>query len=211
MIFDAEANGLLPVANKVHVLAWENSDGSVSFTHDYNKMREVLLAQKVLKGHNIICYDIPMLEKVLGIKIKARLIDTLALSWYLNHTRLIHGLDSYGKQYGIPKPKIDNWDNLSPEEYANRCIEDVKINSRLWKELKNKLLRIYGTKKKADRLIRYLSFKMDCLREQENSKWKLDKTFFFVFFFPVFFCPWKRGENTATFRPIDFFSGRWPM
>lgn len=175
MIFDAEANGLLPTVDKIHVLAWEEPDGSVHFTHDYNQMRELLLSRKILIGHNIICYDIPMLEKLLGIKIKARLIDTLALSWYLNHTRLIHGLDSYGKDYGIPKPKIDNWDDLTPEEYAHRCTEDVKINSRLWADLRNKLLRLYGTKKEADRLIEYLSFKMDCLREQEASKWDLDK------------------------------------
>lgn len=173
MIFDVEANGLLEVADKLHVMAY--TDGNeVKYTHSYDKMRHLLSNAKVLIGHNIIRYDIPLLEKILKIKIKARLIDTLALSWYLNHKRLIHGLDSYGKDYGIPKPKIDNWDDLTPEEYANRCVEDVKINKCLWKDLKDKLLFLYGDKKGADRLIRYLSFKMDCAREQERSSWKLD-------------------------------------
>lgn len=174
MIFDVEADGLLDEATKLHVLAYKDKCGVVRHTHSYEEMRELLSNAKVLIGHNIICYDIPTLERILNIKIKARLIDTLALSWYLNHTRPIHGLDSYGADYGIPKPEIHNWKNLSKEEYANRCIEDVKINTALWKDLKKKLLSLYGTKEKADKLIDYLSFKMDCLREQEESKWKLD-------------------------------------
>ena len=175
-IIDCEANGLLSVGDKIHCLCYQAIEGgAVSTITDYQEMRKFLFEAKTLVAHNLICYDIPMLEKVLGIKIEARLIDTLALSWYLNHSRVIHGLDSYGKDYGIPKPKITDWSEQPPEVYAHRCIEDVKINSALWKDLKKKLLRIYGTKKEADRLIRYLSFKMDCLREQEQSKWKLDK------------------------------------
>ena len=174
MIIDAEADGLLDEVTKIHVLAYKKPNGDVTYTHDYFEMRYILTNAKVLKGHNIICYDVPMFEKILGIKITARLIDTLALSWYLNHTRNVHGLDSYGKEYGIPKPKIDNWKNLTPEEYAHRCVEDVKINDALWQDLRKKLLKIYGDKKSADRLISYLSFKMDCLREQEKSKWDLD-------------------------------------
>ena len=172
MIFDLEADGLK--ATKIHVLAYEE-DGEVKHTFSYNKMREVLLKQKVLIGHNIIRYDIPTIERILKIKIKARLIDTLALSWYIFPDRVIHGLDSFGKEFGIPKPKIDNWDNLSPEEYANRCVEDVKINSKLWGKILAKLNYIYNDNPEdKNRLIKYLSFKMDCAREQERSRCRLD-------------------------------------
>lgn len=168
-----EADGLLDEATKIHVLAYREN-GKVKHTHNYDEMREILTSAKLLIGHNIICYDIPLLEKLLNIKIKARLIDTLPMSWYLNHQRIRHGLEVYGEEFGVPKPKIDNWDNLTPEEYAHRCREDVKINHRLWEKLKVKLLRLYSTKEEADRLINYLMFKMDCLREQERSGWKLD-------------------------------------
>lgn len=174
MIFDVEADGLLDQATKIHVMAYTTKDGDVKHTFSYDKMREILANTKVLIGHNIVCYDIPLLEKILKIKITAKLIDTLPLSWTLNHKRVIHGLDSFGKDYGIPKPKIDNWENLTPEEYAHRCVEDVKINKCLWKDLKKKLLLLYDTKAEADRYIDYLTFKMDCLKEQEESKWKLD-------------------------------------
>lgn len=172
MIFDIEADGLSD-ATKIHVLSYREG-GILKSTHNYGKMREVLLKAKILIGHNIILYDIPTIERILGIKIKAKLVDTLALSWYLYPKRNVHGLESWGEEFGVPKPKIDDWENLSPEEYRHRCEEDVKINTRLWKQMKTKLLKIYGTKESADRLIEYLSFKMDCALEQEVSKWKLD-------------------------------------
>ena len=172
MIFDIETDGL-DNPTKIHVLSYKK-DGKVTSTHSYSEMRKIILSAKTLIGHNIICYDVPVLEKLLDIKIKAKLIDTLALSWYLNHTRNIHGLDSYGQMYGIPKPPITNWQDLAPEEYRHRCEEDVKINSCLWRDLSNKLLRLYGSKKETNRLISYLSFKMDCVREQVQSKWKCD-------------------------------------
>lgn len=172
MIFDIEADGL--DATKIHVMAYTDANGRVRHTHDYEEMRSLLTNAKLLIGHNIVLYDIPTLERLLDIKIKARLIDTLALSWYLNHSRIVHGLESYGVEFGIEKPPIDDWENLTKEEYAHRCREDVKINSRLWKQLRTKLLKIYGSKQKADRLINYLMFKMDCAREQERSKWKVD-------------------------------------
>lgn len=173
MIFDVEADGLLDEATKIHVFAYKEN-GVVKHTHYYDEMREILSKAKILIGHNIITYDIPLLEKILNIKINARLIDTLPLSWYLNHNRIRHGLEWYGEDYGVPKPKIDDWQNLTPEEYAHRCKEDVKINSKLWQELKSKLTKLYDTREDADRLITYLMFKMDCIREQERSRWKLD-------------------------------------
>lgn len=171
MIFDIETDGLN--ATKIHVMSYKKGS-KIKHTHNYEEMKDLLLSSKVLIGHNIILFDIPVLEKILDVKVKAKLIDTLALSWYLNHKRNRHGLEQYGEEFGYPKPYIDDWDNLTPEDYAHRCDEDVKINSILWDKLKKKLLSIYGSKEEADRLISYLSFKMDCVREQERSKWKLD-------------------------------------
>ena len=174
MIFDIEADGLLGQVTKIHCMSY-NIDGVVRSTTDYDLMKKILLSRKVLIGHNIVCYDVPVLEKILGVKIKCKLIDTLALSWYLMPNRNIHGLDSFGKDYGIPKPKISDWENLTVEEYVHRCTEDVKINTALWKDLRTRLVSLYDQDmKECDRLIAYLTFKMDCLREQEQSRWKLD-------------------------------------
>jgi hypothetical protein len=175
LIWDIETDGLLDELTKIHVIAWQEIGSSeVCHTGDYDKMRGVILSADVLIAHNQIRFDIPAIEKVLGIKIKARLIDTLALSWYLNHQRIKHGLEGYGEDYGVPKPVIKDWDSLTYEEYAHRCQEDVKINWRLWRDLDLKLNKLYQDPTEKDRLIDYLSFKMDCAREQEALRWKLD-------------------------------------
>ena len=173
-VFDIETDGLLDEMTKIHVLSWMDNDGNVQHTHDYDAMRIFFEESPVLIGHNIIRFDIPAVEKVLGVKVKADLIDTLALSWYLNHDRMRHGLEGYGEDYGVPKPVIKDWNSLTPEEYAHRCNEDVKINTRLWRDLDIKLNKLYQDPSEKHRFIQYLSFKLDCAREQETLRWKLD-------------------------------------
>ena len=173
-VYDIETDGLLDVLTKIHVLSYSDDGKTVHHTHDYDEMREFFATRKTLVGHNHIRFDIPAVEKVLGIKVEARLIDTLALSWYIHHDRLKHGLAGYGEDYGVPKPEIEDWDNLTPQEYAHRCDEDVKINNRLWRDLDLKLNKLYKGPDDKDRLIDYLSFKLDCAKEQEALRWKLD-------------------------------------
>lgn len=170
-VFDCEGNGLVP--DKMWCLS-ANYNGKIKTTASYDAMRKFLTNAEVLVGHNIIRWDIPNLERVLGIKIKAKLVDTLALSWYLEPTRVIHGLEAWGEEFGVPKPEITDWDNLTLEEYMHRCSEDVRINTLLWDRFWKHLMRLYGSAEEAWRLIDYLMFKMDCAREQEKHKWKLD-------------------------------------
>jgi hypothetical protein len=174
MIIDLEADGLLDQATKIHVLSWEDAGGHVHSTHDYDMMRKVLMNAPVLMGHNIIRYDVPLIEKVLGITPEATMVDTLALSWYLEPSHMRHGLDDWGKRLGVMKPKITDWNSLTPEEYAHRCEEDVKINSLLWERLNRKLSRLYRDDHSKQRLIDYLSFKLSCARDQEAYRWRLD-------------------------------------
>ena len=174
-VYDIETDGLLDELTKIHVLSYSDDGKTVHHTHDYDEMREFFATRKVLVGHNHVRFDIPAVEKVLGIKVNARLIDTLALSWYLHHDRMKHGLEGYGEDYGVPKPVIKDWNTLTPQEYAHRCDEDVKINNRLWRDLSMKLDKLYkDAEADKDRLIDYLTFKLDCAREQEALRWKLD-------------------------------------
>lgn len=170
-IFDAEGDSLEPTM--FHCLSYVGKDISRTLL-SYDDMRKFLLSAKCLIGHNTQRWDIPELERILGIKIKARLIDTLALSWYLSPSRKRHGLEGYGDDYKIPKPIINDWTNLDLSVYIYRCERDVEINRRLWQDQWKHLLEIYETEEKADRLLRYLEFKMNCARLQEKSGWKLD-------------------------------------
>ncbi len=162
-VFDIEADGI--DATKIHCMIANGEEVDKSFF-------ENLTNNDVLVGHNIIRYDIKVLEELLNIKIKAQLIDTLALSWYLFPTINRHGLEQWGERLNIEKPTITDWENLSREEYLYRCKEDVKINTKLWGLQKSLLIKIYDGDYQP--LVRYLSFKMRVSMLQEVSKWKLD-------------------------------------
>lgn len=174
-IFDIETDGLMEEATKIHVVSYQQPDMSEPVSiFKRDEMVDFFLKATELVGHNIIRFDIPVVEKLLGISIKARLVDTLALSWYLHHSRPRHGLEGYGEDFGVPKPVIEDWSSLTPEEYAHRCSEDVKINYRLYQELTLKLNRLYSDEVERNRFVDYLMFKMDCAREQEALGWRLD-------------------------------------
>lgn len=172
-VFDLEGNGFNP--DKIWVVSyWDENKGHVISLTEYDDMRKFFLSQSVLIGHNIIRFDIPVIEKVLGIKVKARLIDTLALSWYLYPERNRHGLEWWGRDLGVDKPPIDDWENLSLEEYIYRCEEDVKINHKLWLKQDKYLDKLYDYTSNKTSLVNYLSFKMHCAQLQQEHKWKLD-------------------------------------
>jgi hypothetical protein len=66
------------------------------------------------------------------------------LSWALFPERHRHGLADIGVEHGVEKPKIDDWQNLSYEEYEHRCERDVMINWLEWKKQEKRLRELYG-------------------------------------------------------------------
>lgn len=157
-VADIESDGFLDVATKMHVLSCQMSSGKSVDIQGTDKERLVKFFNYHLDNgipivmHNGICYDIPLAEKLLGINLdKLLVIDTLALSWYLNIGRELHGLDSFHQDYGIAKPKIEDWSNLTYSEYLHRCQEDVKINTALWQDFMSRLEDMYTiTKQRVD-------------------------------------------------------------
>lgn len=178
VIFDIECDSLRPT--KIHCLSYNivDTDTLVSIT-DYGKMRDFFTDNlfNTFIGHNIIRFDIPVLERLLNFKFdkNKKLIDTLALSWYLYPNRNRHGLESWGETLGIKKPVIEDWNNLKIEDYIHRCEQDVLINLKLWEQQKQYLIDLYSSEKTY--IIDYLMFKMYCAKEQERLKWKLDVDF----------------------------------
>lgn len=172
-IFDIEGDGLTPT--KIHCLSAIDVKGKKVFsTTDYEEMKRFLLSAKYLIGHNIIPFDVPVLERILDIKITANLIDTLSLSWYLYPSRSSHKLEVWGVDVGIAKPEINDWHNLSIEEYIHRCEEDCKINLKVFKKMWIDLYDLYDSYEGMGRLFNYLQFKMKCVAFQEKNKWAVD-------------------------------------
>jgi len=159
-IADVEANGL-DNATKIHILSCTMHGNKKHNTRGSNheKLRQFLnyhMKNKIpVVMHNGICYDVPLLSRLLDIDLsELMVIDSLALSWYLNTDRKVHGLDSFYDDYGIKKVAVEqeDWDFQSecPEELEAhyermrvRCEVDVKINKSLWEDLLERLTNMY--------------------------------------------------------------------
>lgn len=179
-IFDLECDGLLDEVTKLHCFCYQIYEKGVLLEKgalvNPNDIIIFLDKQETLIGHNIIRFDLLVLKKLLGWKKpkELKIIDTMGLSWYLYIGRKSHGLESFGEEFGVPKPKISDWSNLTIEEYIHRCSEDVEINQRLFHKQIPFLHKLYPKQEDKERIINYLNFKMDCLREQEEVKIKVD-------------------------------------
>jgi hypothetical protein len=172
---DLEADDLLANVTKIHCLSM-NWGGEVKTTSNYSDIRKLVSRKDItLVGHNFICYDVPTIEKLLGVKVECGVVDTLALSWYLYPKRSSHGLAAWGEEFGVPKPPIEDWQNLPLEEYKRRCEEDTKIQTLLWEKMQSDLNTLYDNDEALiSSLMRYLSFKMHTVRLQEENPFKLD-------------------------------------
>lgn len=177
-IFDLEGDSLNPT--KIHVVSyakWTGEKWEVFSITDYDRMKQFFSQKGVMFiGHNIVQFDIPAVSKILGVKIdpSSKIVDTLALSWYLYPQRKKYGIEFFAEDFGLKKPEITDWENLSLEKYVHRCQEDVRITTYLWSNLYNGLIDIYGSDEKLFEFSDYLTFKMKCAHLAESSKWKLD-------------------------------------
>jgi len=145
LVADTETDGLAYDCSKLHVMSWTEDGETYESTNDYQTMREVHESADLLVMHNAVMHDMVVFNRLLGIPLDyKKYIDTLWVSRYLYPDRASHGLDAIGKEHGVLKPKVDDWEGLTYEEYKYRCEEDVKINWLEWMKQKKRLEEIYG-------------------------------------------------------------------
>lgn len=155
LVFDIEANGFFAEATKVWCVCAKDIDNmsDVSFGPDELDVAiQYLSMADELIGHNITCYDIPLLAKLLGFSYNNVITDTLIMSrlsnadrrkptqdWNIRTMGGPHSLGAWGYRVGRGKPHHEEWDKYSPE-MLHRCKEDVEINYltylRLLEEMK---------------------------------------------------------------------------
>ncbi len=119
-IYDIEGNHLLVEATQIWLAVAIDAD-----TGEVHKFREsemsafgeLLVNANELIGHNIIMYDNPVVERILGIKLTAKMTDTLVISRMMFPDRFNkknpiknHSLAAWGEALG--HPKIDFTTNM---------------------------------------------------------------------------------------------------
>lgn len=145
LVVDSESDGLAYDCTKLHVLSYTRDGETYHSTGDYDDMKAVLNSADLIVAHNAIRHDMVVFNRILGVPMDFRKwIDTLALSWALFPERHRHGLADIGVEHGVKKPKIEDWQNLSYQEYAHRCEADCAINWLEWKKQERRLKEIYG-------------------------------------------------------------------
>ena len=144
IVFDIEANGLNP--DKVWVIVAHELDTqetkvfSGSTLYDFNTYIQDLQGDCEVIGHNIIDYDIPVLERILGTDFgSCNVTDTLVLSRLADPQREGgHSLENWGQLLGCPKGEHNDWDNYS-QEMVEYCKQDVLVNVKVYYALRSAL------------------------------------------------------------------------
>lgn len=165
-VFDIETNGLsLPDITKIHVLAlYDTEKKEYRVFNKYNVEEGVrLLNGSDAIGHNIVKYDIPVLQKFFPWFEPSGVFDTLIVSTLVypdikqvdRYTkglpRRLHGkqsLESWGyrlKQHKGNFGKTTDWADWSPQ-MAEYCKQDVKVTKDLYEFLLTKDLPLEAVK-----------------------------------------------------------------
>ena len=99
LVFDIEANGLEP--DKIFCIVAYDVDTRATYKYDVDNLEDgyrLLSSADKLIGHNILCYDMPVIKKIAGVDLTdKKIVDTLVLSRLFKPTREGgHGLESWG-------------------------------------------------------------------------------------------------------------------
>ena len=155
--FDVETDGLLDSVSKIHCVVFKDIDTKEIFKYGPDKLNDAIDRLKnanLLIGHNVIAYDIPVIKKLLKLKLKAKIFDTLVatrLIWAdikdqdfkkVNAgfpTKLIgrHSLKAWGFRIGEYKEQIDtDWQEYN-ETMLEYCVQDVEVTYKLYNKIMN--------------------------------------------------------------------------
>jgi DNA polymerase I-like protein with 3'-5' exonuclease and polymerase domains len=140
LIFDIETDGLAPT--KVWCIVTKDVDTKAVTTYtegQWSAFNEAIKEADEVIGHNIIGYDIPACERLLGTDFsEPKVTDTLVMSRLANPQRDGHSLAYWGEILGYPKGDYEDWSCFTPEMLAY-CKQDVSVNEQVYTALISEL------------------------------------------------------------------------
>lgn len=135
LILDIEADGLTPSVIWVCITK-DIQTGEVRTWLGPKGLKEYLEGF-ILVGHNILWFDIPVLNRLWGTAIDPlRCLDTLVVSRLINswdYSR--HSLAYWGERLGLDKIEFNDWSKLT-DEMIEYCIRDVDVNEKVFEFLR---------------------------------------------------------------------------
>ncbi len=128
-IWDIETDGLKP--NVIWCLCAIKDDKMYTLEMPTKEMVEELFADVTEHvGHNIINYDIPAVERILGVQITGGVTDTLVLSRLYNPSlEGGHSLAAWGERLKFAKGDYCDWTALT-REMLEYCRQDVRVTEK---------------------------------------------------------------------------------
>jgi DNA polymerase I-like protein with 3'-5' exonuclease and polymerase domains len=140
VVFDIETT---MTADKIWCIVCKHNDTYYQFTDGKNLHRFEEFAKQTEEfiGHNIIGFDIPVVNKFFGSDLfkNCKITDTLVLSRLLNPIlEGGHSLKNWGTKLGQSKIEFEQFDYLS-DDMLRYCRNDVELTERLYKFLMRKM------------------------------------------------------------------------
>jgi len=166
---DLEADGFEPTQVWC-VVTRENGANLVHTTPE--TLLEALRGSVSVVGHNLIGYDLPVLERLWGLHIEPkRIIDTLVLSRLCDPSKSGgHSLRNWGNNLGFPKGDHTDWSCLSPE-MIKYCERDVEVTEAVHKRLLQEMSDCFSPESiELEHQVQY------SVQQQQRNGWTLDQT-----------------------------------
>ena len=164
---DLEANGLTPDTIWC-VVTRENGVNTVHTTPD--TLCKALEGSVSVVGHNLIGYDLPVLERLWGVSVASeRIVDTLVLSRLFDPSKSGgHSLRNWGNELGFPKGDHDDWSRLS-EEMIEYCKRDVEVTQAVHESLVKSMSDFSDDSITLEHKVQF------AVQQQERNGWVLDQ------------------------------------
>lgn len=166
--FDIETDNLLNECTRMWILAAYNLDTKEMkyWLEGDLGWKDVFDEATLVIGHNILGFDIFVLEKLFGYKFKksCKMHDTLIMSQVFDYRRFGsdgHSLKRWGVHLNFPKHDFEDWTKLS-QEMIDYCLQDVSLGVRVYDILVDEFRKISS---KSPKIIPYLQ------SEHAAAKW----------------------------------------
>lgn len=164
---DLESDGLNPTRIWC-VVTRENGVNQIHTSPE--TLSEALRSSVSVVGHNLIGYDLPVLNRLWGFSVASeRIIDTLVLSRLADPSKSGgHSLRNWGNELGFPKGDHNDWTCLSAD-MIKYCIRDVELTEAVHQKLTKDMECFSSASLDLEHQVQFIT------NQQEKNGWTLDQ------------------------------------